>query len=364
MAFKLPGKNKLSKEQLDIINLPTKNSWVIEGGPGTGKTVMAFYRAAQVQADSEIPVLVYNRPLRNYLSSAVKDLRISNCNVYTYFQWIESFYAKALKKPCPYIEQFKPDWAQVEADCAELGKYYEHVIIDEAQDFPLDLIKIVGKISKSVTCFIDPNQTINVGQTDVRNAVRSLRVPVSYKLSRNFRNTIEIRDLAALYCQDGEPPLAYVSGKKPQIIECPDYPEQTNQIAKIVKDNPDKSIGIICGTKQSQYGLLKSLREQLPKSIRIQSSTDGLSFDTTGVKILNYANMKGLEFDIVILPRIEKVLSSGNQTIDTNRMYVAISRAVDELYIFYFGTSIGSRYANVLKPMLANSDLLDWWEVK
>ena len=67
MSFQLPGKNKLSKEQLDIINLPTKNSWVIVGGPGTGKTVMAFYRAAQIDSDSEIPLLVY-KPFLNYVN--------------------------------------------------------------------------------------------------------------------------------------------------------------------------------------------------------------------------------------------------------------------------------------------------------
>jgi len=364
MSFVLPGKNKLSREQLAIINLPTKNSWVIEGGPGTGKTVMAFYRATQIDTNSEIPLLVYNRPLRNYLSSAIKGLEISNCRVYTYFQWIEGFYQSVIKKQCPYIAQFRPDWNQVVADCSNIGKIYKHIIIDEAQDFPLELIQIVGKIAESVTCFIDPNQTINVGQTDVRNAVRSLRVPKAYKLTRNFRNTIEIRDLAALYCQSGEPPMAYESGEKPQIYRCPDYPQQTAQMARIIKENPEKSIGIICGTKTSQYGLLKSLRELLPKSIRVQSSTDSLSFDTPGVKILNYANMKGLEFDIVMLPRIEKVLSAEDKVIDTNRMYVAISRAVDELHIFYFGTSISSKYANIVKPILDNPELLDWWEVK
>ncbi len=364
MAFKLPGKNKLSKEQLDIINLSTKNSWVIEGGPGTGKTVMAFYRAAQINTESEIPLLVYNRPLRNYLNSAVKDLAITNCNVYTYFQWIESFYTDILEKKCPYIDRYKPDWDQVNNDIAELGKYYEHIIIDEAQDFPLELIKIVGKISKSVTCFIDPNQTINVGQTDVRSAVRFLRVPVSYKLSRNFRNTIEIRNLAALYCQDGEPPVAYVSGEKPRFIKCDDYEDQTAEIVRIIEDNPEKSIGIICGTKSSQGGLYNALKDELSKNIKIQSSTvqSNINFDIPGVKILNYSNMKGLEFDIVILPRIEKIYSSNDKTIDMNRMYVAISRAVDELHIFYFDTSIGRSYANVIWPILDNPDVVTWWE--
>lgn len=48
MAFRLPNGSDLSFEQTDIINLPITKNWVIKGDPGTGKTVMAIYRAAQV----------------------------------------------------------------------------------------------------------------------------------------------------------------------------------------------------------------------------------------------------------------------------------------------------------------------------
>ncbi len=364
MSFKLPGKTQLSKEQLDIINLTTNSSWVIEGGPGTGKTVMAFYRATQVDTDSEIPLLVYNRPLCNYLSSAVKGMNINNCKVYTYFQWIESFYRNGLKKSCPYIAKYKPDWTEIDKECSSVGKVYKHIIIDEAQDFPIDLIKIIGKIAESVTCFIDPNQTINVGQTDVINAIRSLRVRQSYKLSRNYRNTTEIRNLAALYCQKGDPPMAYVSGKMPQIVQCEDYPDQTECMVEVIKSNPNKTVGIICGTNSSQKALCSALRRSLPKNISVQSSTeDNIRFKDSGVVILNYLNMKGLEFDIVLLPRIEKVNSSRDHAIDINRMYVAVSRAVDELYIYYFDTKVTRGYADILKPLLDRPDVAEWQEL-
>jgi DNA helicase IV len=167
-----------------------------------------------------------------------------------------------------------------------------------------------------------------------------------------------------LYCKDGEPPLAYISGEKPHFIECTDYPDQTAEMARIIRENPEKSIGIICGSKKSQEATYLSLRDELPRSIRVQSSQNTINFDLPGVKILNYANMKGLEFDIVILPRIEKIYSSKDRVIDMNRMYVAISRAVDELYIFYFDTKIGRSYANVIQPILDNPDVVSWWEIK
>ena len=84
MGFKLPNGGDLSEEQLDIINLPTTKDWVIKGAPGTGKTVMAIYRAGQAsQASKGKPVLmlVYNNPLMSFLSTAVQGNYYKNdCN--------------------------------------------------------------------------------------------------------------------------------------------------------------------------------------------------------------------------------------------------------------------------------------------
>ena len=37
MSFQLPNGNEFTIEQLDIINLPINEGWVIKGGPGTEK---------------------------------------------------------------------------------------------------------------------------------------------------------------------------------------------------------------------------------------------------------------------------------------------------------------------------------------
>lgn len=45
----LPRDRDLTKEQLPIISLPIDEDYVIVGGPGTGKTVMAVYRAGMMR---------------------------------------------------------------------------------------------------------------------------------------------------------------------------------------------------------------------------------------------------------------------------------------------------------------------------
>ena len=52
--------------------------------------------------------------------------------------------------------------------------------------------------------------------------------------------------------------------------------------------------------------------------------------------------MKGLEFDIVLIPRIDQISTSNNQIIDNNGLYVATTRANEELYCFYLNRNGGN----------------------
>ena len=214
MGFKLPNGGDLSEEQLDIINLPPKKDWVIKGAPGTGKTVMAIYRAGQVSKKANKPVLmlVYNNPLMRFLSTAVKGNYYRNVQISTYHQWLYNIYKECGLGKVPKNE-IDHNWTRIGYDLADLGKRYAHVIIDEAQDFPIDLLKILKQLSDHMTCFIDPNQAIEFDKTDTYKAIKTLCVEAPYKLTRNFRNTKPIRDLSALYCRDGEPAPSSIPGK-------------------------------------------------------------------------------------------------------------------------------------------------------
>lgn len=100
MAFNLPNYSSLNPQQVDIINLPTSRNFMIKGSPGTGKTVVAIYRAAQMR-NKKVLLLVYNRPLMLYLKSAIEGLHLRNCEVNTYHSWISAFYKKQLGHTVP-----------------------------------------------------------------------------------------------------------------------------------------------------------------------------------------------------------------------------------------------------------------------
>lgn len=367
MGFKLPNGSELSEEQLDIINLPTTKDWVIKGAPGTGKTVMAIYRAgqaSQVAKNRKVLMLVYNNPLMRFLSTAVKGNYYRNVEVSTYHQWINNIYNEHGLGLIPK-DGYDFYWDNISADLSKLGKKYAHVIVDEAQDFPIELLQILKNISENITCFIDPNQAIEIGKTDTYDAIKAICVEAPYKLTRNFRNTIPIRDLSALYCNDGEPAPSFIPGKKPVIIKCKsgDFDDQDQKMIEVIRKNKEKSIGIIVNSK-ALNSTFESMKKKLPSDVIVQmqktKTTNVIDFDKTGVKIVSYGTMKGLEFDIVLLPIFDKIPMQDGGVVDANRIYVAVSRPLSELYMFYWNESPSAGKINTMSILKSNKDLLEW----
>lgn len=61
------------QEQLPIVNLPLNDSYIVRGGPGTGKTIMAIIRAEQLRANNQrLNFLVFNKPLCIYIQELLR----------------------------------------------------------------------------------------------------------------------------------------------------------------------------------------------------------------------------------------------------------------------------------------------------
>ena len=367
MGFRLPNGADLSAEQLDIINLPITMDWVIKGAPGTGKTVMAIYRAGQaskIAKGKPVLMLVYNNPLMQFISTAIKGNYYRNVEVKTYHQWLNDIYKENKLGYVPRNGN-NQDWSAINSDLSVLGKKYSHIVIDEAQDFPVELLKILKKISDHMTCFIDPNQAIEIGKTDTYKVIKTLCRESSYKLTKNFRNTKPIRDLSALYCNDGKPAPSDIPGKKPVIIKCKagNFDDQNRKMANIIKQNKEKNIGIVV-TNKALNNTCDSLKKILPSDVIVQmhktKTTHKIDFDKPGLKIVSYGAMKGLEFDIVLLPMFDKIDMQDGGIVDMNRAYVAVSRPISELYLFYWKESPSPGKINTMTALTTHRNMLEW----
>lgn len=366
MGFKLPNGQDLSVEQMDIINLPPTRDWLISGAPGTGKTVMAIYRAGQVgqmHKDRTVLMLVYNRPLRDYLASAVQGNYFENVEIQTYHQWVYDLYKEHNWGRVPRTDEDGLDWASITRRITGLGRHYVHIIIDEAQDFPVELLELLHNVAERMTCFIDPNQAIELGKTGTYDVLRTMCVESPYTLTRNFRNTQPIRDLSVLYCKDGEPAPTEVPGRKPMMIKfAGNFDAQSKAMANIINRNREKNIGIIVQPKS--MNVTYNTMDQLLDGVNIQmykpKTSNYIDFDEPGVKILSYGTMKGLEFDIVLIPLFDKIPLTDGGTVDANRIYVAITRACEELYMFYWKESPSAGKVDTMSPLRTHRDLVEW----
>ena len=74
---RLPAFEDLSKEQDLIYNLDLDGNHLVTGPPGTGKSIMALYRAQVLSFDEREPaVLMYNNVLQQYTKQAAEQVSI------------------------------------------------------------------------------------------------------------------------------------------------------------------------------------------------------------------------------------------------------------------------------------------------
>ena len=140
----------------------------------------------------------------------------------------------------------------------------------------------------------------------------------------------------------------------------------------------DKEIGVLVNPNalnRTKDDLTQALGDAIPVQMYRTMAADDIDFSVSGVKILSHGTMKGLEFDILLLPGLDYAnhsivnqIAKGQITyaeaheICRNRLYVAMSRPLSELYIFYFrtGAAMTEWQRPIVAPIFENRDLFDW----
>ncbi len=77
--FRLPGVEELNKDQDGVLRLPEDGQFLVVGGPGTGKSVVALLRAMKFSDNGDYVFLTYNK----VLNSATKQLQQADLNINT-----------------------------------------------------------------------------------------------------------------------------------------------------------------------------------------------------------------------------------------------------------------------------------------
>jgi superfamily I DNA/RNA helicase len=352
----LPDFDTLSEEHDDILTLPLDASCLVTGPPGTGKTVMAIYRASILHRSGRKPLLLmYGRLLASYTRAAIGKLEIDGA-VSTYHSWFSQFWRRCYGGKPPESRPWVFEWSacldKIITDPPPTSER-RHFLIDEGQDMPPDFYLLLKLISESLTVFADENQRITDQQSTLAEIRAATGIREVLKLTRNYRNTRPIAEFAASFyagLPSGIPelPPKSVRGERPFLMAHGKLHQTIDFIRNYENNHRDHSIGILLERKQQVKQFYNRLQAKTRNPVQVYLSQDGsdasmypqVDFAGPGIKLLTYWSAKGLEFDTVFLPELQEI--TGNPQADDLRMrfYVMSSRAKKVLGLMYSGEGV------------------------
>lgn len=369
---------KLTRSQIVVQNLPVNDNFVIEGGPGTGKTLLALFRAQKIKdlwhghANPKILFMVYNAPLESYLSNSIKNVGLNNTDVSTYHSWLWQAFKSRGFDSYPKTAPFVPNWHEVKKEVLkwhEEGKIgYDHIILDEAQDIPIELIDLLNSISKNMTVFIDDEQSISrdvsTSAVDVVNLITDGSRGHKYAITENHRNYKEIIDLSLKFTSANLVPdeSRKGGGRLPVLRFEPEYNFKQN-IINYASENAEQTIGVLLTSNEQRDAYYNDfmntqidVQKYVSKSEEFKLKTK-FSFDinSKGIKLLAAEVSKGLEFDVVFIPTTDSSFWSEEKR-KVNLAMVSITRAIERLTLH--AESKGS-HTYFLKTLMANDNLIE-----
>ena len=206
--FKLPGVEDLNKDQDKVLRLPEDGQFLVIGGPGTGKSVVALLRVLKYLEKRNYVFLTYNK----LLLSASLQLVNTGLESRTLTSIIYKAYSKHFKKNTPEIKKYKPDYDQIIQDFQELGckPTSLHLVIDEGQDMPPKFYEALQFLCiENFFIVADQNQQITEDHSSKQELIDVLGLETKdvIELKQNYRNSYPIALLCETFYTDKSSPL-------------------------------------------------------------------------------------------------------------------------------------------------------------
>lgn len=319
----------LNSQQRVLDFITDQQSAVINGPAGSGKTLIAMERARRAAEDGQrVLFLCYNSPLQQELRNRLSDT--SNIDVYT----IAGFACKICDTEKPHYDTLAEAMlVYLEQD----GFPYQHVVIDEGQDFGVDEIEQSGILtflreltqanSGTFYLFYDKNQLVQGSGLPAFLSEADCKLSL-YVNCRNTKN-IALSSTGALTiptaCKTRE---AATAGQMPKMIATHDTEKMERFIDTEIEQFKQ------CGLEDIVILTCKTIQRS-----RVASSEKGGYWKNSKVPFLTCRRFKGLEADAVILIDVdESIWRSENegQAYDAKNgllFYTGASRAKHELRI-------------------------------
>lgn len=319
--------SELDDYQVKVINKKTDNSYIVKGCAGSGKSILALWKAKQIQEQNKGSYLyvVYTKALKRYMSDGIKQVGLRESNVANYdacFNW------------------GKDDSGEFVRGSWKRGSY-DYIIVDEAQDFSredIELLKsktkkamlIYGDTAQQLYKFLKDKRTVSMEEIQRitgfpdEQLVFNHRLPKKIARVAQYLNT-ERDDLEERCTEEGT--------EKPKILLYPNKEAQFSAIATLIKNKGMEDVGILF---RKNADVDEAYDYFTNAGIEVEANSyrhkDELDFNSDNPKLMTFHSSKGLQFENVFIPDCS-VEGDDNR----NPLYVAITRTYRSLYIMHSG---------------------------
>ena len=319
---------RLTDEQKYLLDyLEEQRVAAIQGAAGTGKTMLAVDKAKSLSKSGKVLFLCFNKYLKEYLQGLKEESPKEYNNIEFYN--LQQLVCNAMAVPTVENEDILYFLSHYE----NYNWDYQHIVIDEGQDFADETICGLYDIALlqegAFYVFYDKKQFVQ-GQEFPRwlaNAECRLVLKI------NCRNKYQIADTAGKPVEI-QPRVKErsVNGDMPSFYLCND----TKEALKIISKTIDKYRSANYPYEQICILTLKTENNSILYGIdkvgnhRISSVRDGI-----GVLFTSARKFKGLEADAIIIVDVDGEAFADDE--DKRLFYVGCSRAKHQLDIVFIG---------------------------
>ncbi|MBB3227711.1 hypothetical protein FHW69_002334 [Luteibacter sp. Sphag1AF] len=340
---------------------------VIHGVAGSGKTMILGYRCMHLARQPIKPILVlcYNKTLAARLQQLIGERGISDkVQVYNFHAWCMAqirFYG--LVRPAG--KDFFNKLIEAVIDGVDKGliprEQYGAILIDEGHDFEPDWYKLIAQMvdpaTNSLLVLYDDAQNIYGKATRRKFTWKSVGIDAvghTTILKLNYRNTVEILAVARGFAEalldhreaaDDEVPLvcpesAGRRGEIPELVRVGSRDEEVRFVIGRIRDEVAhgrslSDIAVIHRKDQDgQWFFAELVRAGIACRLAKGDGKADLFTGEPSVKIVSMHSSKGLEFPVVLIPRVGQMPSGKDEEEkDARLLYVAMTRATERLVL-------------------------------
>ena len=332
--FKFPNQTELTKEQQTILN--EKNQVAIFGGAGTGKTIVSIHRHIKNwEKNIKSFLITYKHTLTHYFEEVLPS---QNLEASKNVDNIDNFLKRLEKGEFSEIEE---------------------LIIDEAQDVPIEIHKKLKEKFK-ISYGADDNQILYPYKSSRQSELLACypENKIFPPITQNFRNSFNVltfvnsvfpnrlSDKLLEYSK-----IHYAKEKSiSKLIYSKDKEKLESALIQLIKQISSKeSLGILVPTKS----FILYYRELLTKANIEYSSYYYRDNNKAQTKIRNngiarihltpFKSAKGLEFDNVIIPDLQDFAfwkTEHKYAVKENDYYVGMTRAKDNIFLLTNNLSV------------------------